>query len=50
MITVCDAKRNEIHWLDYTPNTTSGFMYFRGELREIRDIHYTKLGTQIELY
>ena len=50
MITVCDSRRNEIHWLDYMPNIESGFMYFRGALREIRDVHYTKSGTQIELY
>lgn len=39
--------------LDYTPNIEHiryyGFFMFRGVLREVRDIHQTKNGTQIEL-
>lgn len=27
-----------------------GFVPFRGEMREVRDVHQTKNGVQVELY
>ncbi len=51
MITVADTTSlMGIYPLDYMPDTKSGFMFFQGALREIRDIHETKNGKQIELY
>lgn len=39
--------------LDFTPNLTAlnyyGWMWWKGEQREIREIHVTKSGIQIEL-
>ena len=49
------ADGNIIFTIDYTPiinisHRDSGFIYWRGLRREIRDIHVTKNGTQYELF
>ncbi len=50
-ITVADTTSlMGIYTLNDIPDTKSGFMFFQGALREIRDIHETKNGKQIELY
>lgn len=50
--TVADDFRITV--LDYVPNIQQieywGFMTFEGERREVRDIHRTQEGIQIELY
>lgn len=51
MTTLCDPRDGGYpHLLDFTPNTHSDFMWWHGERREIREIHSTKNGTQIELF
>lgn len=47
-VTVADGK--SITSLDFTPDTSKGFIFFQGSLREIRDVHKTSGGVQIELY
>lgn len=51
-VTLCDPRYCGGHptMLDYTPRTDTGFMMWRGELREIREVHQTRNGIQIELY
>jgi hypothetical protein len=53
ILTICDPR----HYdgapvpLDYEPRMHNGcFMYWRGELREVREIHRTANGRQIELF
>ena len=49
-ITVFDPRCNRIHTLDYTPTIKDRcWIWLNGELREIRDIHKTSNGEQIEL-
>lgn len=54
--TLCDPRRGDRpQLLDYTPTISvwrrgAEFMYWQGELREIREIHTTKNGTQIQLF
>lgn len=52
MTTVCDPIYGIIT-LDYTPAIRKieyeGWFMFRGELREVRDVHWTANGVQIEL-
>lgn len=54
VITVCDPKYiwggDHPITLDFIPNIQEEFMWWRGECREVRDIHYTTNGKQIELY
>jgi hypothetical protein len=47
VITICDG--DTITEIDEMPDTSSGFIWFNGEQREIREIHTTSHGTQIEL-
>lgn len=50
-IYLCDESAFcPIHKLDYRPNFDDPFIFWAGELREIRDIHFTRRGIQIELY
>lgn len=49
-IYIYDPRYYRIYQLDYQPNLKDPFIFWAGELREIRDIHFTKNGIQIELY
>ena len=49
-ITVVEPGKPPVE-IEILPDTTSsGFIYWRGDRREIREIHETKNGKQIELY
>ena len=52
IITLCDPNHcdNRPILLDFTPNLSRDFMYWRGEIREIAEIHYLKSGIQIQLF
>lgn len=45
---------HEFNVLDWWPDISHiervGFMMFNGSIREVRDVHRTKSGIQIELY
>lgn len=51
MFTICDS--DTIHVLSVLPSIgqirANGFLYFEGRLREVREIHITRNGIQIEL-
>lgn len=40
----------KLQQIEYIPDIRTGFIYFNGQLREIRDVHETNNGMQIELY
>lgn len=48
IITIADG--DIITPVDWTIRPENGFFWFQRHLREIRDIHTTKNGTQYELY
>lgn len=51
MITICDPWWNQPTLVDKEPVIVDeNFIWWNGTLREIKDIHSTKQGTQIELY
>ncbi len=47
---IYDPRNGYINSLGYKPQTELGFLFWRGELREIYDVHETTRGFQIELY
>lgn len=50
--TICDPRYNSGRpfKIDFLPTIINGFMYWRGELREVCEIHETAKGKQLELY
>lgn len=52
MITLCDPRYSGYPVeLDFDPKIEDGWMWWRGELREIREIHILEgKGRQIELF
>ena len=51
IITVSDPRRNSGYpqLIDHMPKTETGFIWWDMEQREIREIHTTSNGVQIEL-
>lgn len=49
-IYVADRYHVSDYGSEFMPNLSSGFMWFEGHLREVREVHHTNKGIQIELY
>lgn len=48
MITFADSQGIYVEF--FHPKTINGFFWWRGDLREVRDIHRVNNGVQYELY